>query len=371
MNVLKKHNSLLITGKMGMSVTSTADSIMREYTHQHEGWQFIHCKYQELPVKFSQKTIYFVYGWFGLWNDNPCTEQEVILACNALVNTLQRTKNEIKFIVGMRSDMNKRYASVLEQFEDHLLGNPLSLDSVNLLRDKGYEEHLKSNIICQDKSCNKCKKLKFDMLSKEKENKIGIPLKLTILANYHDLIPEFIERKNMKETLKEHFKSLKGQDKSLYECLMYVCLKGDLKQSTDFDRNLKRKLKFDISKKSFEENTSALDKYIRMKNSDRQQGVPPEQATYVFWHPFIYICAFHALYESNPDEVMTCCNIDAILQLVRPESKNRHKVDYFTVTADQDRVKLFQQRVAGEEHRDKLSEHPLLIFQAEQSPGGS
>jgi hypothetical protein len=262
----------------------------------------------------------------------------------------------------MRSDISKKHASALDDFEDSLLGNPLSLDSVNVLRDKGYEDHFKSNIICKDKG----KKLKFDML-KGKENKIGIPLKLAILANHPDLIPEFVERKNMKETIKEHFKSLKAQNKVLYECLMYVCFKGDLKRGEDIDRNLRRKLNFEISKNSFEENMSNLNDYIRMKNSDKHHGVDPERATYVFWHPFIYICAFHALYESNPDDVMMCCNIDAILQLVRPESEGQ-KVDYFTVHADEARVKLFQQRVKSDK---QLAEHPLLKFQAEHSPEGS
>ncbi|XP_061196557.1 uncharacterized protein LOC133204829 [Saccostrea echinata] len=370
MAVLKKHDSLLITGKLGTAVTSTADSIMNEFARKNDGWKTKHCKYQELPVRFDPKTIYFVYGWFGLWNDNPCDLPAVILAFNTLTNAHKGKKN--KFIIGMRSDVNKKYASDLEQFEDNLLHYSISLDTVNFLRDKGYEDYLNDKVkgVCQDKSC-KCKSLKFDMLTKEKENKIGIPLKMNILENHHNLIAEFVKRKNIKETLKEHFKSLKDTDGLLYQCLMYVCLKGEHKRSADLEKGIVKKLKFEISKKSFEQNMPALEKYIRMKNSEKQQGIQPEAATYVFWHPFIYICAFHTLFESNPDEVMTCCNMDAILQLVRPESTDSHKKDYFIVLADQERVKLFQKRVKDDGMGEALAGHPLLKFKVDGSPGES
>ncbi|XP_062614089.1 uncharacterized protein LOC134275811 [Saccostrea cucullata] len=371
MAVLKKQDSLLITGKLGTAVTSTADSIMEEYVKKNTDWKVRHSKYQELPVRFDPKTIYFVYGWFGLWNDNPCDLDAVILAFNTLTNAHKGKKN--KFIIGMRSDVNKRYASQLERFEDNLLHNSISLDSVNFLRDKGYEVFFNEKVkgSCEDKNC-KCKNLKFDMLTKEKENKIGIPLKMNVLAKHHNMIAEFVKRKNIKETVKEHFKSLKDTDGLLYQCLMYVCMKGELKRSAALDKGIVSKFKFEISKKVFEESMPNLESYIRMKNSEKQQGIQPEAATYVFWHSFIYICAFHTLFETNPDEVMTCCNIDAILQLVRPESAESHKKDYFVVIADQERVKLFQKRVKDDGMEDEvLAKHPLLKFNAEGNPGGS
>ncbi|XP_065934343.1 uncharacterized protein [Magallana gigas] len=360
---LQKHDALLITGMLGTAVTSTAESIMKEFSNSesHSGWSFKLCKCQELPVKFDPKTIYFVYGWFGLYNDNPCSMNDVKIYLNTINSTLKK-KPLNKFIIGLRSDFYRRYGSDLEDFED-LFHKSMSLDSVNKMRDQGYEDHLKNKIknACSNSECL-CRRLTFDMIMDKKEGKIGIPLKLAILTNDHDLIATFLEYKNFKKTLMENFKSLKTSDLDLYQCVMYVCLKGDLKCSEDVDKRLVNSMHFNISKESVEQKMSVMGKYVRMRKSDERQKVEASKATYVFWHPFIYICAFHALFESNPEDVVKYCNLDAILQLVRPPSKSDRKTNYFTVTATEEQVKIFQGRIKSEGQDEMYAAHPLLEF---------
>lgn len=366
LDVLKKQETvLLITGKLGTAVTSTAESIMKKFTDPNTNpeWRFKSCKYQELPVKFDPKTIYFVYGWFGLYNDNPCSVEYVKSALNHIASTT-KTKAENKFIIGLRSDFYRRYGSDLETFED-LFHKSMSLDTVDKMRDQGYEDHFRAKIKspCNDSNCP-CKKLTLDMITDKKENKVGIPLKLAILTNDHELIPLFLKHKNFKRTLVEHFQSLRDSDLELYQCVMYVCLKGDLKCSKDVDKSLVNSMHFNISKESIEQKLSDLEKYIRMRKSDQRQNVEASKATFVFWHAFIYICAFHALFESNPEEVVKYCNVDAILQLVRPPSTSRsdRKMDYFTITATEEQVKIFQGRIKSEGHDEEYAAHPLLGF---------
>ena len=357
-SVLKKHDTLLITGKLGSAVTSTAESIMKEFIQSGSDWKFRIHRYQELPVIFDPKTVYFVYGWFGLYNDDPCSVEGVKLACNHITSALKyMNKKQVKFIIGLRSDFQSLYHKDLDVFNEDLLHYKVNLDTVDKTRDEGYEEHYEKKIKdpCKDSGC-KCKKLKVEMLER-KENKIGIPLKLAILANDHELIPQFMEMRSFKKTLKTHFCSLKKSDEKLYQIIMYVCLKGELKRSEEIDKDIVGNLHYEITKENIGEKMETLEKYIRMRKSEKRQSVAPEKATYIFWHPFIYICAFHALFESNPDEVMTYCNIDAILQLVRPERENRE--DYFTVSASAAKVKLFKSRLKPEE-LEGYAAHPLL-----------
>lgn len=364
LDVLMKQETVLhITGMLGTAVTSTAESIMKKFTDPDTNpeWRFKSCKYQELPVRFDPKTIYFVYGWFGLYNDNPCSVMDVKSALNHIASTT-RTKAENKFIIGLRSDFYRRYGSDLEHFED-LFHKSMSLDTVDKMRDQGYEDHLRNKIKspCSDINCL-CKKLTLDMIMDKRENKVGIPLKLAILSNDHELIPLFLKHKNFKRTLVEHFQSLRDSDVELYQCVMYVCLKGDLKRSEDVDKRLVNSMRFNISKERFEQKMIDLEQYIRMRKSDQRQNVEASKATFVFWHAFIYICAFHALFESNPEDVVKYCNVDAILQLVRPPSKNERKTNYFTVTATEEQVKIFQGRIKSEGQDEMYAAHPLLEF---------
>ena len=359
-SVLKKHDTLLITGKLGSALTSTAESIMKKFINSGSKWKFRIHRYQELPDNFDPKTVYFVYGWFGLYNDDPCSAAGVVLACNHMTSALKyMNKKQVKFIIGLRSDFQSLYHKDLEVFNEDLLHYKLNLDTVDKTRDEEYEDHYDKMIKapCKNSGC-KCKSLKIEMLER-KDSKIGVPLKLAILAKDHALIPQYMKMKSFKNTLKTHFYSLKISDEQLYQIIMYVCLKGELRRSEEVDRELVKNFNYVITEKDIDVKMEALEKYIRKRKSEKRRRVPLKRATYIFWHPFIYICAFHALFESNPDEVMTYCNIDAILQLVRPERGDLHREDYFTVSASEERVKLFKSRLKFGE-LERYADHPLL-----------
>lgn len=94
-----------------------------------------------------------------------------------------------------------------------------------------------------------------------------------------------------------------------------------------------------------------------MRNSDKLKDVPPENAQYVFWHPFIYICAFHFLFYKDPEFVLKKCNLDAILELVRPKDSN---ISYLEVAADDQYVTLFNERIHSLGVKNKYANHPLV-----------
>lgn len=96
-----------------------------------------------------------------------------------------------------------------------------------------------------------------------------------------------------------------------------------------------------------------------MRTSDIRQKIPPNspRAQYVFWHPFIYICAFHYLFDKDSTLVMTHCNIEAIFELVRTKEA---KVSYFEVTADDHMVTLFKARLRRLAKDKEYMRHPLL-----------
>ena len=361
LSVLLRHDTLLITGRLGSAVTSTADSIMKEFVKYGSKWKFRVHEYTDLPLEFESKTVNFVYGWFGLYNDDPCSVAAVFLQLKHMANVFKyKSKKHVKFIIGLRSDFQSLYYKDLEIFNEDLLHYKLNLDTVDKTRYEEYEDHYDKMIKapCKNSGC-KCKSLKIEMLER-KDSKIGIPLKLAILRSDHALIPQYMKMKNsFKNTLKTHFYLLKISDEKLYQIIMYVCLKGELRRSEEVDREFVKNLNYVITKKDIDVKMETLEKYIRMRKLEKRYGVAPEKATYIFWHPFIYICAFHALFESNPDEVMTYCNIDAILQLVRPEREDLRHEDYFTVAASETRVKLFKNRLKPEELK-MYAAHPLL-----------
>ena len=94
-----------------------------------------------------------------------------------------------------------------------------------------------------------------------------------------------------------------------------------------------------------------------MRYSDQQNNVSAEEAQYVFWHPFIYICAFHSLYQKDKDLIMRNCNVDAILQLVRPRG---FKTSYIEVSADDQAVNMFNNRLRENNLVEKYKGHPLV-----------
>ena len=131
--------------------------------------------------------------------------------------------------------------------------------------------------------------------------------------------------------------------KIIYDWITYICLKGQFSRSEPFDEDLVKNLNLEISSSCFDEHDSSFQRYFRLLYRDQQINVTTDHARYVFWHRFIYICAFHALYKDK-EIVMTHCNVDAILELVRPIG---HSVSNscIEVAADEHCVHLFNKKI--------------------------
>lgn len=61
---------------------------------------------------------------------------------------------------------------------------------------------------------------------------------------------------------------------------------------------------------------------------------------------------------------MQYCNIDAILQLVRPV--NHEPKSTFTVEADVNLISLFEKRIKGTSLESHVKDHPLLRYLEEK-----
>ena len=145
LEVVKEHNvehgvailsqehvqSIIVLGTYGNSVTSTSRSIMRKCARIKQ-WKFLQCRFTEIQNKVTEntenqtnvtentenqnnvteKTILFIYGWFGLWNDDLCSLDRVKKAFQTLKDIMKMTNN-IKIIIGMRSDLCDCYRAYL------------------------------------------------------------------------------------------------------------------------------------------------------------------------------------------------------------------------------------------------------------------
>ena len=391
LEVVKEHNvehgvailsqehvqSIIVLGTYGNSVTSTSRSIMRKCARIKQ-WKFLQCRFTEIQNKVTEntenqtnvtentenqnnvteKTILFIYGWFGLWNDDLCSLDRVKMAFQNLIDIMKRTK-DIKTIIGMRSDLYKKYHHELGKYSD-LFQHELFLDSVNIHKDAEYLKYLEKRIktLCKNKDCQ-CRQLSFDMLCKRKDKTIGLPLKINILANYHDLMGSYIRDPDILKVMTDAITTLRETMKKTNGCnwIDYICLKGKFSRSEEFDEDMVNVFDLRITKSSFDETDSILKQYIRIRYSDRQNNVSAMEAQYVFWHPFIYICVFHSLFKYNPNLVLKHCNVDAILQLVRPKGFDKAYIEVF---ADDQGIDLFYERLRQLHLIERYKDHPLV-----------
>lgn len=104
--------SIVIVGKFGNSVSSTSRRISKTFQEIMK-WKSHECRYTEIPQAVDENIVLFVYGWFGLWNDDHCSLDKVKKACQSLIRILKETKN-VKLILGMRSDLNRKYHQELD-----------------------------------------------------------------------------------------------------------------------------------------------------------------------------------------------------------------------------------------------------------------
>lgn len=360
--------SIVVVGKFGNFVSGTSRVIIKKFQEMRK-WNCLECRYTDIPNHIEENTVLYVYGWFGLWNDDLCSRNKSKTACKLLIRLLNKTNN-VKLILGMRSDFLKKYHQDLDEEVDE---QNMSLVHYELYLDSGADigknhEFLRyfNDLIkrpCKKSDCA-CKNLKYEMLRKGKDRVVGMPLKISVIEKYHSLIPNYLQECDILKAMIDHFTALEKDEKrrQLYEWIVYICLKGKFTPGS-FDTNLVERIGFVIDELSFKlyfyDNNFELCEYIRMRNSDKQKNVQPENAQYVFWHPFIYICVFHFLFLKNPEFVIEYCNLDAILQLVRPE---RCKTSYFEVAADNRCVALISEKIRQLGKEEEYAHHPLVMI---------
>lgn len=169
--------SVVVLGRLGKGVSSTSYSIFNKF-NTWKKWEILDCRYTEIPDTVKEKTVVLVYGWFGIWNDDLCSLERAKQACQSLLRILNET-TKVKLIIGMRSDLYRKYQEELKVDDDHkhLFQNEINLDSANIKEDakdaKYFYEKIRNK--CQKSDCA-FRKLKYDTIQTGKDNDVGMPL---------------------------------------------------------------------------------------------------------------------------------------------------------------------------------------------------
>lgn len=349
--------SIVVFGGIGNMMSSTARYIMEKFAMRMK-WKYAQYQFPEKPDTVDEKTIILVYGWFGLWNDNLCFRNEAKDVCEHLTKIL-KDKSEVKLILVMRSDVFSNHKGDLEKYHS-LFSNKFNLHDEHLSDD--YSEYFKMKTkSCKVDKC-KCHELNIAKLRHGNDELIGIPLKVEIILKYHDhdeLLKSYSDSWDILTAMIDHFKALEKHETSIYECIMYTCMIGYFSRTESFDEELISKMKFQIQLSSFDKHSKHLHRYLRVWSDS--ENVSTEDGPYFFWHPFIYICAIHYLYKKNKSIIMNHCNVDAIMQLVRPNSWKINKtLSYIEVCADAEDVELLRERLQKLGLLEIYRDHPLF-----------
>lgn len=378
-NVLKRLNILYVLGQLGNSVSTVGKRIADGCAKTHT-FKVRYLNYLDLSAdyEFSDNTMYFVDGWFGLWNDNPCERSLVKENLKSITQEKNNNKN-IKFVVGLRSEVKHSYQHFFEENGVKFApSETIRRDTSSKQREQEIKKHLeKVQRKCHGTDC-KCQALSVNKLLSI--DYIGTHLTIRLVDLDHSLAAAMIdEKKGPVVAMTEHFESLKANDKDLFDCIFFLVLNGfydeqNLKQEIA-EQTSYSKEKMDNKKKIMEKYTKTIcpkdidtsisqTQLATMWSSKMNKEVIKTTTFMVFWHNFLYICAFHACYNSSPDKVMQYCNIDAILQLVRP--LNHKPKSTFTVEADVNMISLFEKRIKGTNLESHVKDHPLLRYLEEK-----
>nr|XP_022336398.1 uncharacterized protein LOC111132830 [Crassostrea virginica] len=373
-SVLRKKNVVYIVGLLGNSVSTVGKQVASLFAEENQMSEKC-LNYLDLHVDFtfSDKTVYFIDGWYGLWNDNPCEKSEVGKNLNLIEQESNKGDKIIKFVIGMRSDTK----SVLQSNGIVVPHNQtVLLDSTSIQKGSKIDGHLNE----LKRKCNRndcpCKKITADNIPSN-EN-IGTHLILKLLDLDHTLWPAIIdEHKGPLVAMKEHFQSLKSRDNCLFAGILYIVLnglydennfKGDtakqfsIKESDVRHKDLEKYTRrLEPAEGDFEQNHIIAPMWSAKMNGDCRSA----DSAVVFWHNFLYISAFHACYEvMDKEKMLLNCNMDAIFQLVRPIGQGT----FFTVEADINSISLFyEKRIKGSELHDHVKDHPLMTYLREKT----
>lgn len=369
-DVLETNDIVYVVGLLGNSVSTVGKDIACKHAHKNK-MSVVYLNYLELSTNFgfSDNTVYFIDGWFGLWNDNPC-ERDSVKESLRLIFQERDKKEEKKFVVGLSSEIRKTYAEFFE--ENEVLFSP----SETILLDrssKKKKEKVKTRLDTIKKKCRtdecQCHKLELKHIADGK--KLGPHLIINLVSLDHSLATVLIdESQTPVDYITEHFRSLIKKDEELFKGILYLVLNGVYDEEDFSSLNVGE---FTITRENMtNEKLKAYTKRIQLKSSTQQKsklaptwssiilGSSKERnIVHVFWHNFLYICAFRACYYSFPDIVMPHCNLDAILQLVRPVRQGVN----FTVEADVKHIALFyEKKIRGVKSLEvSVGEHPLVL----------
>lgn len=140
-----------------------------------------------------------------------------------------------KVILGIREDIYEKYKNL---FNSNLPLNSrhLYLDGIRANQTEELEQQLNrtlNKVNCKKRNCS-CTALNIQGIQ-DKYHDLGNHLKVEILASHHCLIIKFMECGDLLETLVCHFMELQKKKRRLYECLMYIVIKGKYKIGVDSD----------------------------------------------------------------------------------------------------------------------------------------
>lgn len=369
-DVLETNDIVYVVGLLGNSVSTVGKEIACKHAQKNK-MSVVYLNYLELSTnfRFSDNTVYFIDGWFGLWNDNPC-ERESVKESFGLIFQERDKKEGKKFVVGLSSEIRKTYAEFFE--ENEVLFSP----SETILLDrssKKKKEKVKTRLDALKKKCSKaecpCHKLELEHIIDGK--KLGPHLIINLVSLDHSLATVLIdESKTPLDHMTEQFQRLYRVDEELFKGILYLVLNGVYDEEDFISLNVGE---FTITRDNMTNpDLEAYTKRIQFKNSEQQKsklaptwssiilGSSKERnIVHVFWHNFLYICAFRACYNLFPEMVMMHCNLDAILQLVRPIGQGGH----FAVETDVELItKFYEKRIKVVRALDvNVGEHPLVL----------
>lgn len=67
---------VVVFGRFGKGVFSIFYSIFKKFNIWKK-WEILDCWYIEILDIVKEKIVVFVYGWFGIWNDDLCLLERV------------------------------------------------------------------------------------------------------------------------------------------------------------------------------------------------------------------------------------------------------------------------------------------------------
>nr|XP_022336401.1 uncharacterized protein LOC111132831 isoform X2 [Crassostrea virginica] len=373
-HVLQDEKLVFVIGKLGNSVSTIGKNIASGYAKANQmSHKFINYLDIYDTFEFSEKRVYYIDGWFGLWNDNPSEQREVEKSLRPINESSKDNNLNIKIVIGLRSEIrnSKTYEYVFKangvSCSDQ--NRTILLDSSSIKKESSVEKHLES--IKRNCSKAECSCREIEVAELRKVTIIGTHLTLKILELDHTLADDiFDEHKGPLAAIKNHFKSLKSKNKDLYAAILYIVLKGSYERKA-FKRDISEK--FNIKKSSMK--LDSLKQYVTTKYtlapmwSSKVFGNKTQTDNVnavVFWHNFLYIGAFHACYEESDEKekMLMYCNMDAILQLVRPIGQGTE----FTVEADLETISTFyEKRIKGKEIEEHVVDHPLMKYLREKN----